>query len=89
VIVRRVGKCDEPRPRRLQGPGREAIFYHGGSDAAVPRCSTVNYYGQVVSKMGQKAADFSRLYMVPGLQHCGGGPGLNSFREPITASVEL
>ena len=68
--------------------GGKLILYHGWSDAAVPPLSTVNYYGQVLAKMGQKAADFSRLYMVPGMQHCGGGPGPNSFREPITAALE-
>jgi len=68
--------------------GGRLILYHGWSDAAVPPLSTVNYYSKVVSKMGQKAADFSRLYMVPGMQHCGGGPGPNSFREPITTALE-
>jgi len=38
--------------------------------------------------MGQEAADFSRLYMVPGMQHCGGGPGPNSFREPMRTALE-
>jgi hypothetical protein len=68
--------------------GGKLIIYHGWSDAAVPPLSTVNYYRQVVSKMGPKAADFSRLYMVPGMQHCAGGSGPNSFRQPITASLE-
>ena len=68
--------------------GGKLILYHGWSDAAVPPLSTVNYYGQVMEKMGRKTADFSRLYMVPGMQHCGGGPGPNSFREPITTALE-
>ena len=68
--------------------GGKLILYHGWSDAAVPPLATVDYYGRVTSKMGPKVADFSRLYMVPGMQHCGGGPGPNSFREPITAALE-
>jgi len=39
--------------------------------------------------MGRKNAEgFTRLYMVPGMQHCGGGPGPNSFRGPMTAALE-
>jgi feruloyl esterase len=68
--------------------GGKMILYHGWSDATVPPLSTVNYDNQVVSKMGQRAADFSRLYMVPGMQHCGGGPGPNSFREKMTTALE-
>ena len=38
----------------------------------------MNYYKSVASKMGKKGVDdFVRLYMVPGMQHCGGGPGPN------------
>ena len=37
--------------------------------------NTIDYYEGVVKKMGQKDVDsFVRLYMVPGMQHCGGGP---------------
>ena len=68
--------------------GGKLILYHGWSDAAVPPLATVNYYRQVQSKMGPKTGEFSRLYMVPGMQHCGGGPGPNSFREPITTALE-
>ncbi len=42
--------------------------------------NTVNYYQSVRAKMGAPDMDsFVRLYMVPGMQHCGGGPGADSF----------
>ena len=42
--------------------------------------NTIDYYKKVVSKVGSnKAAGFMRLYMLPGMQHCGGGPGPNRF----------
>jgi hypothetical protein len=60
--------------------GGKLILYHGWSDAAIAPLSSVNYYTSVVSTMGQKHVDdFVRLYMVPGMQHCGGGPGPNVF----------
>src|SRR5919108_799607 len=62
--------------------GAKLILYHGWNDAAISALNTINYYNAVESKMGQKEADaFSRLYMVPGLQHCGGGPRANSFGQ--------
>jgi len=62
--------------------GGKLILYHGWNDAAISALNTIHYYSAVESNMGQKETDaFSRLYMVPGLQHCGGGPGANSFGQ--------
>ena len=56
------------------------ILFHGWNDPAIPALNTVDYYRNVVARMGLRAADrFVRLYMVPGMQHCGGGPGPDSF----------
>ncbi len=56
--------------------GGKLILYHGWNDAALPPLGTVNYYQSVVAKMGEKSVtDFVRLYMMPGVQHCAGGPG--------------
>ena len=55
--------------------GGKLILFHGWSDAAIPAVNTINYYRSVVAKAGAKEAEtFVRLYMVPGMQHCGGGP---------------
>ena len=60
--------------------GGKLILYHGWNDPAIPALNTVNYYQDVAAKMGNANTDsFARLYMVPGLQHCGGGPGTDSF----------
>jgi feruloyl esterase len=60
--------------------GGKLIIYHGWSDAAISPFNTVNYYNSVVGKMGRKqAGEFVELYMVPGMQHCGGGPGVTDF----------
>jgi feruloyl esterase len=62
--------------------GGKLILYHGWGDAAIPAPNTIDYYKSVVVTMGQSNADsFMRLYMVPGMQHCGGGPGPNSFGQ--------
>ena len=37
------------------------------------------YYESVLNKMGRNQGDFTRLFLVPGMAHCGGGPGPNTF----------
>ena len=62
--------------------GGKLILYHGWSDVAIPPLSTIQYYNRVEAKMGARETDsFVRLFMVPGMQHCGGGPGPNSFGD--------
>ena len=62
--------------------GGKLILYHGWNDPAISAVNTINYYNQVVSKMGeQETKAFAMLYMVPGMQHCGGGPGPDSFGQ--------
>ncbi len=78
------GKLNATNPdlKKFKDRGGKLIMYHGWSDAAIPPTATVNYYKNVVSKMGAKdTASFVRLFMVPGMQHCGGGPGPNVFGQ--------
>jgi hypothetical protein len=68
--------------KSFESRGGKLIIYHGWDDAAISALNSINYYQSVVSKMGQKDADsFLRLYMVPGMQHCGGGPGTDVFGQ--------
>jgi len=58
------------------------ILYHGWNDPAIAPLNTVNYYRAVQAAMSsQKTDGFIRLYMVPGMQHCMGGPGPNWFGQ--------
>jgi feruloyl esterase len=57
--------------------GGKLLLYHGWNDTAISPGNTVNYYQSVLKKMGGKQDDFVRLFMAPGMQHCGGGPGPN------------
>lgn len=62
--------------------GGKLILYHGWSDAAIPATNAIDYYRSTVSKMGaDQVAAFVRLFMVPGMEHCGGGAGPNSFGQ--------
>ncbi len=70
----------DPNLKAFKDRGGKLILFHGWSDAAIPPVNTVNYYESVLKKMGDKqSATFVQLYMAPGMQHCGGGPGPNEF----------
>jgi feruloyl esterase len=57
------------------------IQYHGWIDPQIPPGSSVNYYNSVLDTMGgaSKVRDSYRLFMAPGMAHCGGGDGPNQF----------
>ena len=67
----------------FQARGGKLLIYHGwndgGSGGAISPQNSVNYYSSVLAKMGPKQEDWLRLFMVPGMAHCGGGPGPNQF----------
>jgi feruloyl esterase len=61
--------------------GGKLLMYHGWSDQNVPPQSTINYYKSVLDKMGSgpQTDSWLRLFMAPGMAHCGGGEGPNQF----------
>jgi feruloyl esterase len=72
----------DPDLKPFRSAGGKLILYHGWEDPAIPAVNTVNYYESVVSTMGASTADsFVRLYMAPGVQHCAGGTGPDSFGQ--------
>ena len=72
----------DPDLSRFAARGGKLIVYHGWNDPAISPLNSVQYYEQVQAKMGAaRAADFARLYMVPGMGHCAGGVGATSFGQ--------
>ena len=72
----------DPNLSAFKARGGKLILYHGWNDPAISAINTINYYQSVVGAMGQDAFDsFARVYMVPGMQHCDGGVGPDSFGE--------
>ncbi len=61
--------------------GGKLLLYHGWSDPGIAAGNTVNFYKGVLSKMGAKQDGWFRLFMVPGMQHCAGGPGTDQFNK--------
>ncbi len=61
--------------------GGKLIQYHGWGDAAIPAPGSIEYYEQVLSTLGPSVPEFYRLFMVPGMGHCGGGIGPADFGQ--------
>jgi feruloyl esterase len=67
--------------KAFKAHGGKLIMYHGWSDPIIAPLNSVNYYKSVVAAMGGVAEtkDFARLFMIPGMGHCQGGPGPSVF----------
>jgi feruloyl esterase len=63
--------------------GGKLIQYHGWGDAAIPPQNSINYFEEVHARMSASGGtgSFYRLFMVPGLSHCGGGVGAINFGQ--------
>ena len=61
-------------------------MYHGWNDQYISPINSVNYYDSVAAKMGgaEKIHDSFRLFMAPGMNHCGGGDGPSRL-NPLAA----
>ena len=82
---------DNPDLRPLRDNGAKLIVYHGWSDADISPVASINYFEDVVAVIGddmrasnyetalRSTQNFFRLFMVPGMGHCSGGPGPDRF----------
>jgi hypothetical protein len=76
----KVLNANDPNLVGFKSRGGKLILYHGWNDPAIAALNSINYFESVETKMGGKETEaFARLYMMPGVQHCGGGPGPFSF----------
>jgi feruloyl esterase len=86
--------------------GSKLIMYHGWADPLIPSQSSINYFNALVSNDSRgfqqvgfsigrssvlaRTQSYARLFMVPGMYHCAGGPGPNVFDAltPLVTWVE-
>lgn len=72
--------------------GKKVILYHGYDDQAITPYRTIWFYEDLVAVFGgyRRAQGHARLFMMPGTQHCIGGPGPNSvdLLSPLENWVE-
>ena len=75
-----------PDLKSFFGRGGKLLQYHGWSDPLISPRNSINYYKSVLETLGgaSKLNESYRLFMAPGMEHCGGGDGLSDF-DPISA----
>lgn len=69
-----------PDLHRYFAHGGKLLLWHGWADGVVPPSATLTYYHAVLHS-SRRASTSSRLFMVAGVQHCGGGPGPGMFGQ--------
>jgi feruloyl esterase len=76
-----VVNSNDPDLKPFKARNGKLVMYHGWADSDVPPEDGVRYYEAVEHAMGGtgQTTDFFRLFMVPGMGHCGGGAGPNTF----------
>jgi feruloyl esterase len=67
----------DPNLSKFRAGGGKLIVYHGWNDPAIFPEGSIRYYESAIATT--KADDFFRLFMVPGMGHCRGGPGADQF----------
>jgi Tannase and feruloyl esterase len=73
--VRNAVDATDPDLSRFKARGGRILSYYGWADPALNPMMGVGYFEAVVKKLGLSTSDFYRLFMVPGMFHCGGGVG--------------
>ncbi|HKR10379.1 MAG TPA: tannase/feruloyl esterase family alpha/beta hydrolase, partial [Gemmatimonadaceae bacterium] len=75
------GRLDAFRTR-----GSKLVIYHGSKDRPE---ATIDYYDRLVARLGKKNVDdFARLYVVPGMGHCGSGDVPNDFGQWVRPNAD-
>ncbi len=94
-FMRAITNSEDPDLTRfLIDQGGKLLLYHGWADVASHPEPTLDYYQDVVRTTFEgdieAAKDHTRIFMVPGMAHCGGGPGPNNWDKlaPLVAWVE-
>jgi feruloyl esterase len=69
--------------RAFLARGGKLIIYHGLADTLVPPAQTVAFYNRQARELGgmSRLRGGARLFLAPGIMHCGGGPGPDAFNS--------
>ena len=59
--------------------GGKLLVWHGWSDPQVPTLNSITYYNNVLKTVGTPAENSIALFLLPGVEHCSGGPGPDRF----------
>lgn len=77
--------------KQLHARGGKLIVSHGTADAVFSAMDTVNWYNDLNAHYKRRTKDFVRLFIIPGMAHCSGGPACDQFElfQALVDWVEL
>ena len=81
VPAHQIFEANDPKLGAFVGRGGKLIMYQGWGEPGIPPANVVTYLGKVQAQTAG-ARDAVRLFMVPGMGHCGGGNGTSTFDMP-------
>lgn len=91
--LRQIGallNATDPDLSAFHARGGKILLYHGWAEPALSPLMSIKYFEDVQKTMGAKTDDVLRMFMMPGVFHCGGGPGPDAFDRmtPLVDWVE-
>jgi feruloyl esterase len=84
--TRMIHDATDPDLSLLAEANGKLIVYHGWSDTGPNPIYTAEYFDKIYEVMGDKARNYARLFMVPGMFHCLGGTNVDRF-DGMTALI--
>ncbi len=89
-FIRSILDATDPDLTRFRDAGGKLLMYFGWADTALNPNMGVDYYESAMAVTGEGTRDFFRLFMVPGMFHCGGGLGASraEYLTPLMNWVE-
>lgn len=89
-ILGPVLNANSPDLSALEKRGGKILMYSGTADPLVPYQDAVGYYERVAEAQGglKETQEFFRFFLVPGMAHCSGGPGVNDCGDMLGALIK-
>lgn len=89
-ILAPILNANNPNLSAFKNRGGKLLMYTGTEDQLVPYPDAINYYERVIEAQGslKKTQSFFRFFLVPGMGHCAGGPGLNDIGDKLAVMTD-
>jgi feruloyl esterase len=90
ALLERWGKlanATDPNLRDFRARGGKLLITYGWADAILQPQMGIDYYERALAANGRDSTDFMRLFMIPGMAHCGGGVGPDQY-DAVTAVID-